>query len=199
MILSYGYNQDEIIDNIIELHCKHYIDCDPTYGNGGFYKKRPRPKFCSDLYPKFNYVVKADCRDLPLKSESVNTLILDGPFGIGQGPSTKKKIDGQNIIIQRFGSFKSGKELFDFYIDAIDEANRVLKIGGILIQKIQPVVGSGRQWMTHILSSSHAQNLGFFHLDEFILLRKNVLVSGKWKTQRHARKGHCYFYVFRKD
>ena len=44
-----------------------------------------------------------------------------------------------------------------------------------------------------------AESIGFDTLDEFILLAKNRLVSGKIKQQQHARSFHSYFLVFKKS
>ena len=44
-----------------------------------------------------------------------------------------------------------------------------------------------------------AEKAGFYTLDEFILLAKNRLHSGKIKKQEHARKFHSHFFVFKKS
>ena len=45
-IKSISYNNDEILENIIELHCPGGFDLDPTYSIGNFYKGHIRkPKF----------------------------------------------------------------------------------------------------------------------------------------------------------
>ena len=39
-ISSIGYDEQQIIKDILHLHGKgNYIDCDPTYSIGNFYKK----------------------------------------------------------------------------------------------------------------------------------------------------------------
>lgn len=43
-----------------------------------------------------------------------------------------------------------------------------------------------------------ATKIGFYTIDEFILLAKNRLHSGKIKKQYDARKFHSKFYVFKK-
>ena len=54
--------------------------------------------------------------------------------------------------------------------------------------------------MTHTFIQNEAEKLGFYTKDLFILLAKNRLVA-KWqlKNQKHARKFHCYFWVFEKN
>lgn len=198
MIKSVSYSQDEIIDWILELHCQSPIELDPTYSKGNFYKTRKRPIYCFDITPQFDFVQKSDCRNLPLESETIITAILDGPFSIGSGPSLKVKTNGQNITPGRFGCFPTGKTLFDFYTNTLKEIYRVLKPDGVLILKIQPVVGCGKQWFTHFHCLKTAINLGFYPKDEFVLIAKQRPISGKIKQQQHARKFHSFFYVLQK-
>lgn len=199
-IRSIGYDQHKILADILKLHCGGQpIDADVTYSKGGFYTNGiARPRLCFDLVPKFPYVVQADCRRLPLPDGQLSVVVSDPPFGIGSGPSMQKKIEGQNITINRFGVFRTGTELFDFYEKMLFEMHRILCDGGILIQKIQPVVACGKQWMTHYHVMTAAKEFGFYHKDEFVLLAKSRLISGKVKQQQHARKYHSYFYVFEK-
>ena len=198
MIKSISFDQTEILENIIALHCAHYIDADVTYSKGNFYKKLPRPEWCSDLAPQFDFVRQADCRNLPVENESFNTVILDGPFSVGSGKSLLVKKKGQNITPGRFGVFRTGKLLTEFYEQSIPEMYRILKPGGILIQKIQPVVACSKQWLNHFVSIKAALAAGFTFKDEFVLLAKQRPISGKIKKQQHARKFHSYFYVFKK-
>lgn len=198
MIKSTSYDQDEILDNILSLHCAGPIEVDPTFSEGNFYKKRPRPEHCLDICPQFDFVEKGDCRNLPFEDGKFKTVILDGPWTVGSGKSLLKKKKGTNITPGRFGCFKTPAILFDFYRDSIKEMARILGKGGILIQKIAPVAACGKNWATHMLSIQVAQVHGLVWVDEFLLLAKSRVTSGKVKKQRHARKHHSYFYVFKK-
>jgi hypothetical protein len=54
LIKSISYNQSEIIKNILILHVPQgYIDCDPTYSKGNFYKNTgiQEPKYRFDIKP----------------------------------------------------------------------------------------------------------------------------------------------------
>lgn len=198
VIKSISYDQDEILDNILALHCAGPIEVDPTYSKGNFYRNRPRPEHCLDLHPQFDFVKQADCRNLPLEANSFKTVILDLPFGIGSGPSLLKKTNGQNITPGRFSCFRTSRELFSTHQAAIKEMARILSKNGVLIQKIQPVVACSVNWPTHFISIEAARENGLVFVDEFILLSKHRPISGKVKKQQHARKFHSYFYVFRK-
>lgn len=199
-ISSISYSQEEIIRNILTLHCNgENIDCDPTYSKGVFYKNIPRPIYTFDLYPQDDITVQADCRNLPLDDESVNILMFDPPFVIGSGPSLLNDVEGQSIIQKRFTGFKSGVELWEFYRNSLDEFYRVIKKGGTLIFKSQDVVGCGKQWLSHVEIINYAYKIGFYPKDIFILNAKNRIISGKVKHQEHARKFHSYFLVFKKE
>ena len=52
--------------------------------------------------------------------------------------------------------------------------------------------------MTPELSWMFATSCGFYTLDQFFLLAKNRLHSGKIKKQQHARKFTSTIYVFKK-
>lgn len=200
VIKSINYSQEEIIKNILQLHCNgENIECDPTYSKGVFYKKLNRPKYTFDLYPQDNITIKADCRHLPLSDNSINILMFDPPFVIGSGPSLNNSIEGQSIIQKRFTGFKSGEELWKFYRESLDEFYRVIKNGGILIVKSQDVIACSKQWLSHIEIINYAYKIGFYPKDIFILNAKNRLISGKVKNQQHARKYHSYFLVFKKE
>lgn len=199
-ISSISYSQDEIIKNILSLHCNGgNIECDPTYSKGVFYKNIAQPTYKFDLYPQNSETVKADCRHLPLNNASVTTLMFDPPFVIGSGPSLSNAVKGQSIIQKRFTGFKSGEELWKFYRESLDEFYRVIKPEGILIVKSQDVVASGKQYLSHIEIINYAYKIGFYPKDLFILNAKSRLISGKVKNQQHARKYHSYFIVFKKE
>lgn len=195
-----SYDQNEIINNILALHSPDgVIDIDMTYGYGGFYKsgKIPEPKFKYDVLPRKNDVICCDCRNLPNKDNSVGCVMFDPPFLATTGKSLNES-DG-NIINKRFGVYPSEKELYDFYEDSIKEAYRVLNDVGILIFKCQDKVSSGKQYMSHVFIMNVAEKIGFYPKDLFILLAKSrIIADWQAKNQKHARKYHCYFWVFKK-
>lgn len=200
MISSINYSQDEIIKNILSLHCEgKEIECDPTYSKGVFYKKIKRPIYTFDINPQDELTIKADCRNLPLTNESINIMMFDPPFVIGSGPSLNNTDSSQSIIQKRFSGFKTGNELFKFYRESLDEFYRVMKKKGILIFKSQDVVGCGKQWLSHVEIINYAYKIGFYPKDIFILNAKSRIISGKVKKQQHARKYHSYFLVFKKE
>ena len=201
MVKSVSYDQSEIIKGILQLHVPdRKIDCDPTYSKGNFYKgtgvAEPRYKF--DINPQLDGVRYADCRQLPLDTESINCIMYDPPFLATSGKSITENQTG-NVIAKRFGVYPNEKELHQLYTDSMKEFYRILRRDGILIFKCQDKVSGGKQYMSHVFIMNMAETIGFYPKDLFILLSKNRLVADWQKrTQKNARKYHCYFWVFQK-
>jgi DNA modification methylase len=84
------------------------------------------------------------------------------------------------------------------YRDGMAEAYRVLKHKGILIIKCMDQVQSGRQQWAHLIYHQMAEKLGFRAEDLFVLVRKSrPLMRHKPENQKHARRNHSYFQIFR--
>lgn len=202
MIKSVSNNQAEIISNILQLHVvNHKIDCDPTYSKGVFYDNTgiEKPKYKFDIAPTCDDVQYADCRSLPLSSNSLDCIMFDPPFLATTGKSLNGT-DDNNFINKRFGVYPSEKELHRFYIDSMLEFHRILKENGILIFKCQDKVSSGKQYLSHVFIINEAIKIGYYPKDMFILVAQSRLVA-QWqvKNQKNARKFHCYFLVFEKS
>jgi SAM-dependent methyltransferase len=199
MIKSISYDEQEIIQWILDLHCKTDIELDATFSKGNFYKgnfKEPIYKF--DLNPQVEGVEKANAENLPFEKCSLDTIMFDPPFLATKGKSLKED-NSSNKINKRFGVYPTEKELHRFYLNALKEFYRILKDRGILIFKCQDKVSSGTQYMSHVFIMSEAEKIGFYCKDLFILLAKNRLVADwQLKNQKNARKFHCYFLVLEK-
>ena len=201
MIKSTSFDNSEIIKSILELHVpNHKIDCDPTYSKGIFYKNSgiEAPHFKFDLMPQTDDTIKADCRDLPLSDGSIDSIMFDPPFVISCGPSLKNPKPNSNLIQRRFSSFPNPTALYEFYKDSLVEFYRILSDNGVLIFKCQDTVSSSIQYMSHIYIHNMAIDCGFYPKDLFILNAKTRMTGRADVTQYHARKYHCYFWVFEK-
>lgn len=202
MITSINYSQIDIIQNIIQLYIPQgKIDADVTYSKGVFYKNGniQKPQYKFDINPQTVDTIQADCRNLPLPDNSINSLMFDPPFLATSGKSLSTQ-ENNNLMLRRFGCYSNEKELHKFYQDALNEFNRVLINNGILIVKCQDKISSGKQYLSHVFIINQAIEQGFYPEDIFILLAKSRIVAD-WqiKNQKHARKFHSYFIVFRKS
>ena len=198
MIQTLRYDQEVIIQDILKLHSPNgVIDVDLTYSVGKFYKgaiAQPRYKF--DIDPQLPGVVYGCATEIALPDDSVGTIMFDPPFLATTGPSLKKK--SGNIINKRFGVFPNEKDLHVFYSRVLRETYRVVKNDGILIFKCQDKVSSGKQYFSHCYIFNEAVSIGWFAKDLFILGAKNRVVANWQRKQKHARKYHSYFWVFKK-
>ena len=194
MIKSYGFDQQEIINNILQLHNKgQRIHLDPCFNLGGFYRKGiiDSPEIKSDINPLSPGVLKLDVRKLPYQISSIKSVIFDPPFLVSGRGSTYK-------MCEKYGSFTSVEELKQFYSDSLTELQRVLKHGGLLIFKCQDFVSARQQHLILPYVCNKARELNFALRDLFILLSSSRLITTP-KKQQHARKYHCYFLVLKNN
>jgi len=195
LIKTIGLEQDEMIRNIIDLHCDGHIDVDPTYSKGVFYKSGhvPQPTHKFDLFPQTEDTVQCAAENLPFENETVGTIMFDPPFLVGY---TKPQATG--IMGKRFGGFRYIKDLWIWYDDCLGEFHRIMKPKSKLVFKCQDTVSSGKQHLTHVYIINKAAEHGFYCKDLFVLLAKSRLIGKNHHTQQHARKFHSYFLVFEK-
>lgn len=221
-VKSISYNQHEILYNIMQLHTDgEPFECDMTYSIGNFYGKFkitkdngeivdieiPAPKYKFDVCPQIEGVEKIEpLGPLPLENNSIKSICIDLPFVISCGPSMagpdydeEGKRVKNNLISRRFSYYYPVAQLLESYKHWIEEAYRVLKEDGILAFKTQATITGSKMLNTPYYSRLIAESCGFDSLDEFILLAKNRLISGKVHKQQHARSFHSYFLVFKKS
>lgn len=205
-IKSVNTSQEQIISDILKLHSKDgWVDLDPTYSKGQFYKSGlvPQPLIKSDLEPQTEDTIQSNSDNLSfLENESINTIMFDPPFVIvGRGLTHKTNKEGSSKIAKRFGGYGNFEDLKKHYYNSLKEFYRVLKPNGIVVFKFQNTVSGGKQHFTHYFVLKSALELGFYPKDEFVLHNKSKLTSfgGRWKTQRHTMKHHSFFVVLEKS
>jgi len=191
IIKSVIYSDTEFFNAIRDLYKIERIDLDPTYSKGNFYKEIQKPLYRFDIEPKSKDVQKADCRDLGFNNDELESIVFDPPFLFRNRPS---KNNDKNC--GRFAYFKSFQELLWMYKNSLNEFYRILKRGGYLFFKCQDMTDN-RFYYTHCEVKDMAIDVGFKVEDLFILVAKNRIWHSENK-QRHARKFHSYWWVFKK-
>ena len=214
VVKNISYNQHEILYQIMQMHNNGKpFECDMTYSKGCFYGefniKRgdgessiviPPPIHKFDVFPQVEDCIKIEpLGKLPLDDNSISSIVIDLPFVVSTGPSLNEDNGKKtNIISKRFHYYYPVSELYRSYYHWISEAARVLKDDGICVFKLQPTISGGVNHQIDAFSMLAAQECGMEVEDMWLLLAKTRIISGKVKTQQHARKYHSNFFVFKK-
>lgn len=167
-------------------------DCDFTYSIGNFYKHIPQPRLKFDKYPQMEGVQRLEeAENLP--DNSLNSVVVDLPFIV----KDNKFVNDKSLIINRFNCFEDDKELYAANDYMLELSSKVLAKGGILVLKTMDISSPyGQIWVTNYVCNK-AVELGFELVDKFILISSKRYIFYKGE-QRHARKYHSYFVVFKK-
>jgi len=195
-----GVNAD-VFPHVLALYvAKGSRIADVTYGRGAFWKQinsRDYHVVASDL------TTGVDCRKLPYKDSSLDCLVLDPPYM--HTPGGTAHVNHQNFegYYQNNGTgnatgAKYHEAVLELYFSAAREAWRVLKNGAVLIVKCQDEVCACKQRLTHVEIINELTQSHYMVEDLFVLVRTNRPGVSRILKQRHARKNHSYFLVFRK-
>lgn len=191
VISSISFSQAEILQDIVKLYVPGGIECDCTYGKGNFYSHINQPKYKFDLNPISTDIVKASSEQLPLLEASIKSMMYDPPF------ISSHSVDSVPYkMTKRFTNVRGVGKLKALYSNSLIEFNRVMKRRGILVFKCQDTVCGVKNEFLHLYVCNEAEKYGFAAVDLFVLLSKSRFIGAG--TQRHARKFHCYFWVFKK-
>lgn len=203
VIKNVFYNQSQLLYSIMILHNNGKgFECDMTYSKGGFYEKSkvyyvPQPKLKCDVEPQFNDVKKIETFGrLPIAGNSIQSLVVDLPFIVGT--DSKPSDNKFNIIQKRFSAYYPKEELFKSYTHWMNEVYRVLQYDGICVWKSQACITGKTQIMVPEYTFMLAYQSSLYCLDQFFLIAKERLHSGKITHQEHARKFTTTFFVFQK-
>lgn len=217
---AYVCDNSFLFPRVLQLHVPTGSKiADVTYGQGVFWKNVDTKKYNvlkSDIddRPETQEVKgNIDCRNLPYDDDSIDAVVLDPPYKEGfyrENPDHKPDTgshesfsqaysNGNEVSTKYKGSSKWQQVVVDMYLDAGEEAHRILKDRGILIVKCQDAVSANRNWMVHVDIMNAYEELGFYAKDLFVMVRSNKPGSVNTRKQVHARKRHSYFLVFVKS
>lgn len=190
LISSHNSSQLQILRDIISLYVSScQIDCDLTFSKGGFYHKMQRPKECYDIQPLYDFVQPLDM--VKSKQNCYQSVVIDLPFYVDKG--------ARYSMSERYGKFDSVEELQDTYTAMLQLAKQLLVSNGVLIMKVQDTSYNHKPIWIHTLVEQTAKELDLQMEDVLIHTEKSVPTMAHYTIQRHARKQHSYFYVFRKS
>jgi hypothetical protein len=209
LILSaYVGGNEDIFPKILQLHVPLGSKvADVTYGKGVFWNNVPKGAY--ELLPT-DVKTGVDCRYLPYVNGSIDCEVLDPPYAEGFFRHSEKQsgaLSGShNPFRERYGNGrlqitnpegpKYYEVVLDLYFKAGQEAERVLREGGIFIVKCQDQVSACKQRLLHVDLINYYESLGFYTKDLFVVVRTNRPSVSRIVTQVHARKNHSYFLVF---
>ena len=175
------------------------IIADVTYGKGTFWSNVDTETY--DLRAT-DITTGVDCRSLPYKDGSIDCVVLDPPYM--HTPGGTAHVDHQNYesYYQNNVGFDTVKKyheaVLDLYFKAGKEALRVLRKDGILVVKCQDEVCANTQRLTHVEIIDEYEPSGLLAEDISVVIRQNRPGVSRVIVQKHARKNHSYFLVFRK-
>ncbi len=192
---------DDGFARIINLYARPGdVIADPTFGNGVFWQKVDKGKY-QTLLTDFKSD-KVDLRCLPYADESLDMLACDPPYRYTPEKNSKQEnTPGHGKVDELYNlqaaKLKNTQMVLDLYYEGMKEGLRVLKKGGFLIVKCQDTVQDGKNIWVHNLLMAKAEELGYACRDLVVVAPPSVLKT-RWDRQRHLRKAHSYFLVFRK-
>jgi hypothetical protein len=188
-------------DLIVACHRLGYIRdddivLDPTYGLGRWWTKwRPAKLWASDIIgerSKYNFGDPVDFRDIPLSDGEVDVVAFDPPYKLNGTGGSHPSDEGYGVD----GEYRSWQSKHELIRDGMTECTRVLKVGGVLLAKMQDQVCSGHvRWQTKEFWV-HATSIGLDLVDELHLLSYRAQPEGR--RQLHARRNFSTLQVYRK-
>ncbi len=201
-------NNAELFPQILDLYIQpNSIIADVTYGKGVFWKNVDLSKY--KFFPS-DIQTGIDCRKLPYDSSSFDCIVFDPPYMEGLFRKQTSHMAGNGNYSSFREAYSNGEAyeqenapkyhdaVLDLYYKAGIEIFRVLKNKGIFIVKCQDEVSANKQHLTHVEIINYYESLGFIVEDLFVLVRNNKPCVTRLLKQKHARKNHSYFLVFRK-
>lgn len=202
---------DKIFPDILRLYVpegSRVIDF--TWGRGIFWKQVDESKYdlVKNDFAKECGEYSDDFRETRWDDDEFDAVVMDPPYLYTGGWKTLRGYFHETTHGWSNSSYGnkersergiSGVDAVDqMYYDGMMEAWRILKHKGMLIIKCMDQVMSGRQVWAHMTYHDMAEVIGFRAEDLFVVVRESrPLMRHKPENQRHARRNHSYFQVFK--
>jgi hypothetical protein len=197
---AHNSSNAEVFGLILDLYVPRGSKiADVTYGQGAFWKNVDKNIY--NIYPS-DIKTGIDCRNLPYENETYDCIVLDPPYMHTPGGTAHVNHQNFESYYQNNSITNNEKKyhdaVLDLYFKAAKEACRVLKKKGVFIVKCQDEVCANKQRLTHVELINELAKYGYICEDLFVIIRNNKPGVSRILKQRHARKNHSYFLVFRK-
>lgn len=188
-------HNSEVLRDILELYATRGARIlDMTYGNGAFWRKIDASRYeltTNDLFkhnPSGNHW---HFGAVPTPAVGFDVVVFDPPYVHGSKTIHKS-------LAKQYGIDKpiSAKDITENYNQLARYVRKILRPDGLLIIKTQDEIESGKQVWRHLDVQKFFWNQGWELLDFLIVMQKNKPMM-RHKHQKHARKNHSYFMVFR--
>jgi SAM-dependent methyltransferase len=171
---------------------------DATVNRGRFWEGSTRRVIGMDIDHTHRPDVVADNRRMPFKDACFDVVVYDPPHVPNQGKDHSKDFNTRFGLVLKSPA-TMGYNFTHLYPPFLQEAFRVLMLGGILFCKIADYVHGHRFQWAHVELVRAAVEVGFCACDCIVKVRKGPITSPRWKKAHHARRHHCYWLVFRKS
>jgi len=181
--------------DILSLYLPRGRVLDATWGRGNFWTTVDlSPYHLVTMDMEMPAQVRGDFAHLPFRDQVFDGAVLDPPYaGHGSGRTIHESITKTYNL--KPGT--STAHIKAFYSQGMAECARVLRPGGILVVKCQDSIESGKQQRMEHWVSRVASDLGLTDEDTLVLVQSGRPLM-RHPYQKHARKNHSYFRVFRR-
>jgi len=199
---AYVGTNDDLFPHVLSLYVPEGATvADTTHGRGVFWRQVPEGRY-KLLATDFMHGV--DARKLPYEDGSIDCVVFDPPYMHTPGGTAHE--GHQNFEAYYRNNATEGDvakyhdAVLELYFAAGREAVRVLRPDdGIYIVKCQDEVCANVQRLTHVeIINQFSKEHGLVCEDLFVLLMRGRPGVSRMLRQRHARRNHSYFLVFRK-
>lgn len=188
-------HNSEVLRDILELYSKPDARIlDMTYGTGAFWRDIDAHQYelvTNDLYKNNPNSNHWHFGAVPTPGRGFDVVVFDPPYVHGSRtihPSLGRQYGIDKPI--------SAKEITENYYRLARYVRKVLRADGILVVKTQDEIESGKQVWRHFDVGQFFRVQGWDLLDLLVVVQKGKPMM-RHKHQKHARKNHSYFMVFK--
>ena len=165
---------------------------DVTYGAGSFWK------YCDttiyDFRPSDLKLNGIDFKSLPYDDSEIDIVVFDPPYRYTPRTNIHTHHSERYALESSLGIYRPS-DVEALYLDGILECERVTKNGGFIIVKCMDCIEANLQSFMHASIMQMGSNL---YAKDLIVVCPKSTVGSRHKRQRHLKKTHSYFIVFRK-